>query len=444
MENCKQKLATLALQPGFGFGGYFPKTLPDCPEIQKKIILPPENTPAWWMFQALLVSMENLSTAAPNPSVGCVIVKNGRQIAHGCTEHYGGRHAERVAFDAIANKQELQDCEVYVTLEPCSHTGKQPPCTELFKDKNIKKIYIATIDPYEKVAKKGIKYLQMQGIDIDVGNLFKAEAIAWNYPFFVQMVLKRPLIALKWAQTIDGCLADDNNHSQWISGPISRSYAHWLRNKYDAILVGAGTVISDTPSLDVRQENISEPRHPLKILFDPNGRCFSIQDNELINKLTKKTFSIDTKKVILIKKSVYQILLSSKKNFAFKNILHHQNTLVLTLNNDVSEEEFFTCSLVNSLQQPELSAFLGRPLQSIFVEGGPRLLTKLMKYNLFDIAHVFTAPKILGGRKNRILLPNKISETPSYPILSYQQLGDDILTEMVPEARIDQIFKGEY
>ena len=279
------------LQAGFSFGGWLPQILP---ELRSRYpapslgLLNTRQTHEYFQFQAFLAGMRNGSIANPNPSVGCVIVKGLDVLASGCTHVWKGLHAEAEAFAQIQG-QNLEGAHVYLTLEPCTHFGNQPPCVEFFREKGIKKVFISRADSNPLVKGKGIGMLKEFGINVEIGMLDR-EVTAWNYPFFVQQKFSRPMIALKWAQSLDGCLADDNNGSKWISGPISRKYTHWLRQKYDAILIGASTFLQDTPSLDVRDIELFSKRDPIRIIFDPKAKIFFCSKDEQIV-LNKKSFT---------------------------------------------------------------------------------------------------------------------------------------------------------
>jgi diaminohydroxyphosphoribosylaminopyrimidine deaminase/5-amino-6-(5-phosphoribosylamino)uracil reductase len=194
------------------------------------------------MRLALMESMEGVGRASPNPAVGAVLVRDGRLLSKGATLAYGDRHAERVALDAVSDRQLLRGASCYVTLEPCAGTGKQPPCTDALLAAGIRRIVVGALDPHPKAAGQGLKALAQAGITVET-NVLGGECRAFLFPFLAYQQLQRPVVIGKWAQTLDGHLADDHGHSQWISGKKARAYTHWLRQKYDAILVGVGTAM---------------------------------------------------------------------------------------------------------------------------------------------------------------------------------------------------------
>ena len=379
--------------------------------------------------------MKNASISNPNPSVGCVIVKDNIMISNGCTEKWGERHAERVAFQLL-NSEDLKGSHVYITLEPCTHTGQQPPCIELFQNQEITKVVVGCEDPNPIVTKNGIRQLENMGIG-EFNNAFANEIKAWNYPFFIQQQEKRPFIALKWAQSIDGCLADDNNGWKWISGKNSRIYAHWLRQKYDAILVGIGTVLNDFPSLDIRNFEHPYKRQPLKIIYDPEGKIFYCTEEQQ-ELLFQKTLLEGNKKVILLNQNIFNNLDSLQTKWQ-KKLLNHNEIIFLSVANH--EKNFSSKEILTSLSNTFIKDILGRPLQSLLVEGGARLLSTFIQENNFDVAHIFIAPFFLGGEKHKLFsravrgfysYPTKeVSSENRFHIASQEKLGDDILIEMI-------------
>ena len=425
------------LKKGFTFGGWLPAIVPD-QELDNHEFINHSlaKSEEEFLFNAFLESMKNTSIANPNPSVGCVIVKNNKVISSGCTEIWGGRHAERVAVDLFQNTDLLLGTQVYVTLEPCTHFGRQPPCIDLFKDKGIQKVVVGCLDPNPVMKQRGLEILKSWGLGT-YNPVLANEIKAWNYPFFVQLQQKRIFIALKWAQSLDGCLADDNNGWQWISNIKSRHYAHWLRQKYDAILVGIGTVLNDFPSLNVRHPDIQQARNPLKVIYDPEGKIFHVQQHEQ-NKLIEKTLSSSNSTIILINDSALKFAKESPSVW-IKKLFNDKKYCFITLNNNhkMSPGE----SIVNALSSQLVSDVLGRPVQSIMVEGGPRLLSAFIDNELFDVAHIFIAPFFLGGSKNRIFstakrslnrcLLRQVSTASRFSLAVQERLGDDTLIEIL-------------
>ena len=214
------------------------------------------------MRRAIELAAKGEGHTDPNPLVGAVIVKDGRIIGEGYHEVYGSLHAERNALKKCT--EDPRGADMYVTLEPCCHYGKQPPCTLALIEAGIRHVYVGSSDPNPKVAGKGIAQLKEAGIEV-TENFMKEECDALNPVFFHYISTKEPYIALKYAMTADGRIATDNGKSQWITGPKAREHVHKLRNRYKGILVGIGTVLADDPMLTCR---IDGGRNPIRIVLD--------------------------------------------------------------------------------------------------------------------------------------------------------------------------------
>ena len=217
-----------------------------------------------YMQRAIELAQLGLGTVSPNPLVGCVIVKHGQIIGEGYHQQYGKAHAEVNAVNDVLNKEEIAGSDVYVTLEPCSHHGKTPPCSDLLISLKVSTVKMACLDPNPKVAGNGKRKLEDAGIKVEVG-LLGAESQLMNRRFLRFYEKKRPYIIFKWAQTADGFIARKNYDSKWISNSYSRTLVHKWRAEEDAILVGKNTALYDDPKLNVRDWTGS---HPIRILID--------------------------------------------------------------------------------------------------------------------------------------------------------------------------------
>ncbi len=206
---------------------------------------------------ALNLAKKNLGLTAPNPVVGCVIVKDDKIISSGITAKSGRPHAEKIAIEKISNKEILKGAEIYVTLEPCSHFGQTSPCTDEIIKYQFKKVVIATQDPDKRVNGNGIRKIQEAGIDVVCGVLEK-DAREINRGFFKNRISGLPFVSLKIATSLDGKIATKNFDSKWITSKKAREFSHILRAKNDAIIVGANTVRQDNPSLDCRIAGLEE------------------------------------------------------------------------------------------------------------------------------------------------------------------------------------------
>lgn len=222
-----------------------------------------------YIAYALKLTQKNLGGTAPNPVVGCVITRDHQIISSGVTAFGGRPHAEKIAIDKVIDKKILEGATLYVTLEPCSHFGQTPPCADEIIKHKFKKVVIATNDPDLRVNGNGIKKLQEAGIDVICGVLEK-EAQEINRGFFTARKLGRPFVTLKLATSLDGKIATKNFDSKWITGEKARNFAHLLRAKNDAILVGANTFAKDNPLLDCRLPGLEEFSPKIIVLSHQN------------------------------------------------------------------------------------------------------------------------------------------------------------------------------
>ena len=216
------------------------------------------------MAGALALARRGLGTVAPNPAVGCVLVKDGVVVGRGWTQAGGRPHAETEALCRAGDK--ARGATAYVTLEPCAHTGQTPPCANALVEAGIKRCVVATTDPDPRVAGQGIEILEQAGIAV-VQDVCKDQADAINQGFFLTLSEKRPLFTLKVASTLDGRIAMQSGESQWITGPEAREQGHLLRANHDAIFSGIGTVKADNPSLTCRLPGL-EGRSPVRVISD--------------------------------------------------------------------------------------------------------------------------------------------------------------------------------
>ena len=249
-----------------------------------------------FMKMALDMSRRSLGITHPNPSVGCVIVKDSHVIGRGWTSRGGRPHAEINALDYASG--EAVNSTVYVTLEPCSHHGKTSPCADALVNAKVSRVVIATIDPDPRVSGKGIKIMEDAGIDVEVG-LHNEEANRINKGFFHKITLNRPLLTVKIASSKDGKIAHKENKQSWVTGPESRKRGHLYRANHDAIMVGVGTVQVDDPMLDCRINGL-EDCSPIRVIVDTDLRCGL--DTKLCTSATKiplwiMTCSKDAKKI---------------------------------------------------------------------------------------------------------------------------------------------------
>jgi diaminohydroxyphosphoribosylaminopyrimidine deaminase / 5-amino-6-(5-phosphoribosylamino)uracil reductase len=293
-------------------------------------------------------------SVSPNPMVGCVIVNEGRIIGEGFHQEYGGPHAEVNAINSVKDKEQLKQSTVYVSLEPCAHFGKTPPCADLLVKQTVKKVIISNVDPNPLVAGKGIGLLKNAGIEVELG-LLEQDGADLNKRFFKYILEKKPYIILKWAQTADGFIARQNFESKWISNEFSRKLVHKWRAEEDAILIGKNTALHDNPTLNVRDW---EGNNPLRIVID----------HEL---------ALD-RSLNLFNKEIPTICYNTKTSFSEENL------------------EFVQLSTASFLT--ELMADLHRrKVQSVMVEGGASTIQSFIDAGQWDEARVFEAPVCFGA-----------------------------------------------
>lgn len=303
-----------------------------------------------YMRRALELAYYGHGHVSPNPLVGCVIVHHGKIIGEGWHKKYGEAHAEVNAIASVADKSLLKESTLYVNLEPCSHTGKTPPCADLIIGHGLEKVVIANRDSNPLVAGNGIQKLRHAGITV-ITDILAAEAKTLNSRFFTYMQDKRPKIILKWAETADGFIARKNNDSRWISDTYSRQLVHKWRTEEDAILVGSGTAWYDNPMLNVRDWS---GRDPVRVVID---RHLKLGRNKHLFDGRQKTIC-------------YNIVTSEE----YTNVLYVQ-----------LKAEHFLESLITDLYK--------RGIQSVIVEGGGQILNSFINLNLWDEARIFVSPQ---------------------------------------------------
>lgn len=315
-----------------------------------------------FMQQALSLAGKGRYLAAPNPMVGCIIVRDNKIVGQGWHKGPGENHAEIEALEKAGSK--AKGSEVYVTLEPCAHHGRTPPCVDALIKAQVKAVHIPFIDPNPLVNGKSIAKLKKHGIKVYIGEE-EEQARQLNTIFFHYIKTKKPYVIAKWAMSLDGKMATATGDSRWISGEQSRQQVHQLRHEVAAILVGANTIIKDDPLLTVRLSEVQ--RQPLRLILDNNG---NIPKSARIfdPKLPGKTIIITTKKTIKYK-NIETIVIAADKN--------------------------------DQIDLQELLTELGkREISSVLVEGGAETLTGFFTQQAIDKFYVYIAPKIIGNITN--------------------------------------------
>ncbi|NTV46326.1 MAG: bifunctional diaminohydroxyphosphoribosylaminopyrimidine deaminase/5-amino-6-(5-phosphoribosylamino)uracil reductase RibD [Chlorobiales bacterium] len=359
-----------------------------------------ESEDARFLQQCLSLARRGKGRTAPNPMVGSVIVHQGKVIGKGYHKRCGDWHAEVNAINSVKDQNLLQESTIYVSLEPCSHFGKTPPCADLIIEKKIPRVVIGCKDPFEAVSGRGIEKLKAAGIEVTVGVIEK-ESRQFNEAFITYHTLHRPFIALKVAQTLDGKLATKTKASQWITGEAARLYAHKLRSEYSAVMVGTGTALSDNPSLTVRHV---KGKNPVRVLLDRTLRVplnASIFDASAPTLVFTSTVKRDSEKAHSLEAKGMKV--------------------------------FFVSEAGNSLNLEEVFKHLYQEkLLSVLVEGGADLFGSLIKTNLCDKLYSFIAPKLIGGDGLSAISSLGVEHMQDVVTLSdlkYKTVGKDILIE---------------
>ncbi len=339
-----------------------------------------------FMQRALQLAGYGKSMVSPNPMVGCVIVYDGKIIGEGWHQKAGEPHAEVLAIRSVKDEGLLKLATAYVTLEPCAHYGKTPPCAELLVEKQLKKVVIGALDPNPLVAGKGIEILKNAGIEVETAVLEK-ECIEINKTFFTFMQKKRPYIILKWAQTSDGFIARKDFDSKWISNPLSRQLVHKWRTEIDAILVGKNTVQYDDPQLTARDW---AGKNPVRIVIDYN----------LVLNEDLKIFDGEQKTILFHSQD--------KK-------VERQGVESVKLNQDKFLED-----MMNYLHQEKI--------HSVLVEGGAQTVQSFIDAGFWDEARIFTAPvsfkkgiKAAELKKHQLVSQENIQDNNQIDVLSIYQ-----------------------
>lgn len=334
----------------------------------------PSELDARFMARALELAARGEGFVEPNPMVGCVIVRAGQIVGEGWHERFGAPHAEVIALQAAGDK--ARGATLYVTLEPCCHTGKTPPCTDAIVAAGITRVVAALRDPFPKVDGGGLAALGAAGIACDIG-VMQREARALLAPYLKLVTTGRPWIIAKWAMTLDGKLATRTGSSQWISGEAALKIVHKLRGRVDAILIGSGTARVDNPLLTARPPG---PRKALRVVVDSTA-----------------SLPLDSQLVRTAHATPVLVATSRRAEHDNRNALEQAGVEVLPIAGESHAERI--TGLLTELGR--------RQCTNVLVEGGSRLLGALFDLGAIDEVHVFIAPKLVGGE----LAPSPIAGT---------------------------------
>ena len=319
--------------------------------------------------RAIELAKQGVGWTAPNPLVGAVVVKNGRVIGEGYHRKYGELHAERNALAACT--EDPAGATLYVTLEPCCHYGKTPPCTEIIIEKKIAKVVIGSRDPNPKVAGKGARILREHGINV-VEDYMREACDALNPVFFHYITTKTPYVVLKFAMTLDGKIATRTGASKWITGEAARNHVHQLRGRYAGILAGIGTVLADDPMLNCR---IDGAHQPLRIILDSHLRI------PMGSRLVRSA-------------KEYPLLIVC--NESTRDREEGTNRI-----QKLEEAGAKVWTLPEKNGHPDLNVLMQRlgeeKIDSVLIEGGGTVNEAVLKAHIVHHVYAYIAPKIFGG-----------------------------------------------
>ncbi len=356
----------------------------------------------YFMKTALALAERGKGFTSPNPMVGAVVVKNKKIIGRGWHQAVGEAHAEVNAINDAGIT--ARGADMYVTLEPCNHTGRTGPCTKKILEAGISRIVVAMEDPNPDVKGGGINFLKNQGVEVDLG-ICGEEAAKLNESFVKYIKTKKPFVILKCASTLDGRIATRTGDSKWISGEKSRLFVHELRHAADAIMVGIGTVKTDDPSLTTRLEHV-EGRDPVRIILD----------TELSIDPDAKVLSLESEAETIV---VTGGLAQKKK----KKLIEKKGSKVI----EISCQD-------GRIDLNALIDFLGESgITSLLIEGGSRVIASSLTQEIIDKVFFFYGPKILGGDDGVPICrgrgPELMSQSMPVKEISIRRFDDDIMIE---------------
>lgn len=353
------------------------------------------------------MARKGLGRTSPNPMVGAVIVRNDRIIASGYHKKAGDNHAEVEALEKLGGKANRGDT-LYVTLEPCNHYGRTPPCTKAILESGLKRVVIGMKDPNPSVSGGGAAFLHQRGIDVTTGVL-EPECVRCNEAYITFVTTGRPFVSAKSALTLDGWTATSTGHSKWITNEKSRRFVHRLRDRVDGILVGVGTIIADDPFLTTRLVD-RHGRDPIRIVVDTHLR-------------------IPRNAKVLNPKSETMTLLAIGGDISPQLLNQIGKNNVAPILCPLRDGRVDLGKLLNILG--------GMSITSLLVEGGPTIMGSMIRERLIDKFYIFKAPKILGGGDGIPMARGSGSDNLEKALtltdLTIRRFGDNILFTGYPD-----------
>lgn len=353
-----------------------------------------------YMRRALELARKGEGHTSPNPMVGCVVVKDGRIISEGYHEKYGEFHAERNALTRCT--EDTAGADLYVTLEPCCHQGKTPPCTDIIIEKKIARVFVGSMDSNPLVAGKGVQILRDHGIYVETG-ILDAECRKLNEVFYHYIATKTPFVVMKYAMTLDGKIACATGDSKWVTGEIARTQVHRMRGRYRGIMVGIGTVLADDPMLNCRVEGGVDP---VRIICDSNLRI------PTESQIVKTASDIET-----IVACSQEALESERKQEKIRRLKEAGIQIIGT-------EGAHGVNLVELMKK-----LGGQNIDSILQEGGGTLNASALEDGIVNKVYAYIAGKLIGGMDARSPVEgmgiDRMADAITLQNVEIEKLGDD-------------------
>lgn len=353
-----------------------------------------------YMRRALELARKGEGHTSPNPMVGCVVVKDGRIISEGYHEKYGEFHAERNALTRCT--EDTAGADLYVTLEPCCHQGKTPPCTDIIIEKKIARVFVGSMDSNPLVAGKGVQILRDHGIYVETG-ILDAECRKLNEVFYHYIATKTPFVVMKYAMTLDGKIACATGDSRWVTGEIARTQVHRMRGRYRGIMVGIGTVLADDPMLNCRVEGGVDP---VRIICDSNLHI------PTESQIVKTASDIET-----IVACSQEALESERKQEKIRRLKEAGIQIIGT-------EGAHGVNLVELMKK-----LGGQNIDSILLEGGGTLNASALEDGIVNKVYAYIAGKLIGGMDARSPVEgmgiDRMADAITLQNVEIEKLGDD-------------------
>jgi diaminohydroxyphosphoribosylaminopyrimidine deaminase/5-amino-6-(5-phosphoribosylamino)uracil reductase len=355
-----------------------------------------------FMQMALDLAIKGEGFTSPNPMVGAVVVQDGKLVGSGFHEAVGGAHAEVNAIDAAGKLS--PGATLYVTLEPCNHIGRTPPCTQKILDAGISRVVVAMLDPNENVAGGGLKYLEQHGLQVTSG-VCEEQARKQNEAFITHITTGRPFVIAKCAATLDGRIATRTGDSKWVTGEAARRFVHRLRHAVDGIMVGINTIQKDDPSLTTRLDD-GNGKDPTRIILD-----------------TRLSISPDAR--VLQQASTADTILVAGKGLARSKQTVFEKAGVRVIEAPIKHSQIDMTALMEQLGAMEIT--------SLLIEGGSQVMASAFRAGIVDKVLFFYAPKILGGDDGIPICSGRGAELMGQSIalkdITVQRFDDDVLIQ---------------